>query len=118
MHLRKCLYGLCQALLTFFEKLRVGLLDRGWIQLYIDICLFLCFGMICVVYVGDTIFVFSIIKDLDAVIVSLGITNLDDQRHTFALRDEGEVVSAFLGIQISKTGDNEFFLMQTGRSHR
>jgi hypothetical protein len=39
--------------------------------------------------------------------------NSDDQRHTFAIRDEGEV-SAYLGIQITKTGDNEFFLRQTG----
>ena len=35
----------------------------------------------------------------------------DVQRHT--LRNEGEV-SAFLGIQIEKTGSNEFLLTQTG----
>ena len=52
------------------------------------------------------------INDLDAEISSLGIIN-DNQKHTFTLRDEGEV-SAFWGIQISKIGDNESFLTQTG----
>ena len=112
LHLRKSLYGLRQAPRTFFEKLKAGLLERGWIQSEIDPCLFLKLGMICVVYVDDTIFASANIVDLDAAISSLGIS-VDDQQHTFALRDEGEV-SAFLGIQIAKTGDNEFFLTQTG----
>ncbi len=68
--------------------------------------------MICVVYVDDTIFACANVADLDAEISSLG-NSVDDQQHTFALRDEGEV-SAFLGIQIAKTGDIEFFLTQTG----
>ena len=113
LHLRKSLYGLRQAPRTFFEKLRAGLIERGWTQSEIDPCLFLRDGMMCVVYVDDTIFASANVKDLDKVIISLGIINSDDQRHTFALRDEGEV-SAFLGIQITKTGDNEFFLTQTG----
>jgi hypothetical protein len=113
LHLRKSLYGLRQAPRTFFEKLRAGLLERGWIQSEIDPCLFLRVGMICVVYVDDTIFASASVEDLDAMITSLGIINSDDQRHTFALRDEGEV-SAFLGIQITKTGKNKFFLSQTG----
>ena len=112
LHLRKSLYGLRQAPRTFFEKLKAGLLERGWIQSAIDPCLFLKLGMICVVYVDDTIFASSNVADLDAAISSLGIS-VEDQQHTFALRDEGEV-SAFLGIQITKTGDNEFFLTQTG----
>jgi hypothetical protein len=32
-----------------------------------------------------------------------------EQRHTFQLRDEGEI-GAFLGIQITKTGSNTFML--------
>jgi hypothetical protein len=113
LHIRKSLYGLQQAPRTFFEKLRAGLLERGWIQSEIDSCLFLRVGMICVVYVDNTIFASANVEDLDAMITSLGIINSDNQRHTFALRDEGEV-SAFLGIQIAKTGENEFFLSQTG----
>jgi len=112
LHLQKSFYGLRQAPRTFFEKLKAGLLERGWIQSEIDPCLFLKLGMICVVYVDDTIFASANVVNLDAAISSLGIS-VDDQQHKFALRDEGEV-SAFLGIQIAKTGDNEFFLTQTG----
>ena len=68
--------------------------------------------MICVVYVDNTIFASLNINDLNTEISSLVVSN-DDQKHTLALRDEGEV-SAFLGIQITKIRDNEFFWTQTG----
>jgi hypothetical protein len=66
----------------------------------------------CVVYVDDTIFASKHQSDLDVEIKALGIST-KEQQHSFALRDEGEV-SAFLGIQIKKTGPNEFLLTQTG----
>ena len=112
LHLRKSLYGLRQAPRTFFEKLKAGLEERDWKQSEIDPCLFLKSGMMCVVYVDDTIFASANVDDLEREITSLGI-NTNAQRHTFALRNEGEV-SAFLGIQIEKTGSNEFLLTQTG----
>ena len=112
LHLLKSLYGLRQAPRTFFEKLKAGLEEQGWQQSVIDPCLFLKKGMICVVYVDDTIVASKDTRDLDAEIKALGIST-SEQQHTFALRDEGEV-SAFLGIQIKKTGPNEFLLTQTG----
>lgn len=112
LHLQKSLYCLRQAPRTFFEKLKAGLEERGWKQSAIDPCLFLKAGMMCVVYVDDTIFASANVDDLEREITSLGIST-DAQRHTFALRDEGKV-SAFLGIQIKKTGENEFLLTQTG----
>jgi hypothetical protein len=112
LHLLKSLYGLRQAPRTFFEKLKSGLEERGWQQSAIDPCLFLKKGMICVVYVDDTIFATADPADLDLEIKALGIST-NEQQHSFALRDEGEV-SAFLGIQIKKTGPNEFLLTQTG----
>jgi hypothetical protein len=112
LRLHKSLYGLRQAPRTFFEKLRAGLLERGWTQSLIDPCLFLKSGMMCVVYVDDTIFAAANIDDIEREIASLGIS-IDAQAHTFALRNEGEV-SAFLGIQIEKKGHNEFLLTQTG----
>ena len=112
LHLLKSLYGLRQAPRTFFEKLKAGLEERGWQQSVVDPCLFLKRGMICVVYVDDTIFATKDTADLDKEIAALGIST-SEQQHTFALRDEGEV-SAFLGIQIKKTGPNEFLLTQTG----
>jgi Reverse transcriptase (RNA-dependent DNA polymerase) len=112
LRLRKSLYGLRQAPRTFFEKLRSGLLERGWSQSLIDPCLFMKSGMMCVVYVDDTIFAAANLADIEREITSLGIST-DAQTHTFALRNEGEV-SAFLGIQIEKKKDNEFLLTQTG----
>ena len=112
LHLLKSLYGLRQAPRTFFEKLKAGLEERDWKQSDIDPCLFMKSGMMCVVYVDDTIFASANAADLEREITSLGIST-EVQRHTFALRDEGEV-SAFLGIQIKKTGSNELLLTQTG----
>jgi len=56
LKLFKSLYGLRQAPRTFFEKLRSGLLESGFEQLNFDSCWFMKEGMICVVYVDDTIF--------------------------------------------------------------
>ena len=56
LKLIKSLYGLRQAPRTFFEKLRDGLLEQGYTQSEIDACLFMKHGIICVVYVDDTIF--------------------------------------------------------------
>ena len=112
LKLLKSLYRLRQAPRTFFEKLREGLLEHGYIQSEIDPCLFMKPGIICVCYVDDTIFAGADSELLEAEIRSLGV-NEKEQRHTFALRNEGEV-GAFLGIQIKKTGPQEFYLTQTG----
>ena len=100
LRLLKNLYGLRQAPCTFFEKLREGLLEHGYTQSQIDPCLFMKQGIICVCYVDDTIFAGADSLVLEAEIQSLGVHE-KEQRHTFALRNEGEV-GAFLGIQIKK----------------
>jgi hypothetical protein len=69
-------------------------------------------GMMCVVYVDDTIFASSNVNDLEQEISSPGILTTA-QRHTFALQNEGEVCD-FLGIHIKKNDNNEFLLTQTG----
>ena len=106
------LYGLKQAPRTFYEKLRAGLLERGFTQSNLDSCLFMKHNMICVVYVDDTIIAGPDSKEIEKFITSLGVTT-DEQRHTFGLRDEGEV-GDFLGIRITKTGPNSFNLTQPG----
>ena len=65
-------------------------------------------GIICVVYVDDTIFAGADSAVLETEICNLGFSD-SEQRHTFQLRDEGEI-GAFLGIQITKTGSNTFML--------
>jgi len=56
LKLLKSLYGLKQAPRSFFEKLRAGLLERGYTQSEVDPCLFMKQGIICVCYVDATIF--------------------------------------------------------------
>ena len=49
LHLKKSsLYGLRQAPRTFYEKLRSGLIERGFKQSNIDQCLFMKKDVICV----------------------------------------------------------------------
>ena len=55
LKLLKSLYGLKQAPKTFFDKLKAGLLERGFTQSILDPCLFLKENMMCVIYVDDTI---------------------------------------------------------------
>ncbi len=108
----KSLYGLKQAPRTFFEKLRDGLLERGYSQSLVDPCLFIKSGIMCFVYVDDTIFAGADPSVLEAEIAALGVSD-ETQRHQFQLRNEGEV-GAFLGIQIQQTGPHEFYLSQPG----
>ena len=112
LKLNNSLYGLKQAPKTFYEKLRDGLLERGFQQSMIDPCLFLKEQMICLIYVDDTIITGPDTQAIEELILSLGMTE-DDQVHTFELRDEGEV-GAFLGIQIERNANQTFYLTQTG----
>ena len=112
LKLVKSLYGLRQAPRTFFEKLRDGLLERGYVQSKNDACLFMKEGIMCVVYVDDTIFAGADAAVLEEEIRALGVSDTE-QQHKFQLRNEGEV-GAFLGIQITKIGKRTFSLLQTG----
>ena len=82
LKLRKSLYGLRQAPCTFFEKLKAELEERGWQQSVIDPCPFLKKGLICDVYVDDTIFAGADVDALERKITALGISSTE-QRHTF-----------------------------------
>ena len=112
LKLLKSLYGLKQAPKTFFDKLKAGLLERGFTQSILDPCLFMKENMMCVIYVDDTIIAGPDSKEIDKLITSLGVAK-EEQRHTFELRDEGEV-GDFLGIRIEKGANNSFVLTQSG----
>jgi hypothetical protein len=112
LKLLKSLHGLRQAPRTFFEKLRDGLLERGYTQSANDPCLFMKEEIICEVYVDHTIFGGADGDVLEEEIRSLGVSDTE-QCHTLQLWNEGEV-GAFLGIQISKVGARMFSLVQTG----
>ena len=112
LKLIKSLYGLKQAPKSFYDKLSEGLIERGFTQSEMDKCLFMKKDMVCVIYVDDTIFAGPSSKAIEEVILSLGIA-AEEQRHSFELRDEGEV-GDFLGIRIEKRGPRQFTLTQTG----
>ena len=112
LKLNNSLYGLKQAPKTFYEKLRDGLLERGFVQSMIDPCLFMKQDMICVIYVDDTIITGLDEQAIQDLITSLGVAD-EEQVHTFELRDESEV-GAFLGIQIERQSNDSFTLTQTG----
>jgi hypothetical protein len=71
----KILYGLKQAPRTFFEKLRAGLLELVFTQSEFDPCLFMKKGIICVVYVDDTIFAGTNRALINAEIQGLGVSS-------------------------------------------
>ena len=112
LKLTKALYGLHQSPVCFYEKLRQGLIDRGYIQSEFDPCLFMKQGIMCVVYVDDTIFAGANDEILLNEIKALKIPN-GENSHVFKLRDEGEV-SNFLGINIQKIDKHKFLLSQPG----
>ena len=62
LKLKKSLYGLKQASLNWFEKLKQGLMDRGFRPSAIDPCLYLKENMILLTYVDDCI-IFSPSKE-------------------------------------------------------
>jgi hypothetical protein len=51
------LYGLIQASLNWFEKLKQGLVDRGFTPSKIDPCLYLKENMVLLTYVNDCIII-------------------------------------------------------------
>lgn len=116
LRLNTSLYGLRQAPATFFEKLRDGLMERGFTQSQHDPCLFMKKDLICVVYVDDTIIAGPDVKAIDKLIQDLGVIK-GTWCHQFELRDEGSV-GDFLGIRIKHIASNKFLLTQPGLIHK
>jgi len=73
-----------------YDKLSVGLIEKGFHKSNIDPCLFLKRDMVCVIYVDDTILAGPDSQVLEEEIKGLGVAD-DEQRHKFELRTEGEV---------------------------
>jgi hypothetical protein len=113
LHLLKSLYGLKQAPRTFYQKLKAGLEERGFVCSDFDACLFMKKDMICICYVDDTILCGPDSEEIEKVIKSLGVHDNETRHHSFQLRDEGEV-GDFLGIRITKENEGKFTLTQTG----
>ena len=103
MKLKKNLYGACQASANWFVMLRDSLTERGHTQSKVDPCLFFKKDSVivtcvddCIIFAKDHSTVKEIIKSLES---------------NFKLIDEGDL-SAYLGINIAKVGENTWALSQ------
>ena len=56
LKLKKSLYGQAEDARLWYEKMLNGLLDRGFVMIKLDPCLFMSKTVICVVYVDDCLF--------------------------------------------------------------
>ena len=106
LKLKKNLYGLKQASYNWHNLLKSGLTKLGFVPSEHEPCLFLKEGIICVVYVDDTLFFAK-----DDAIIDKHISEL--RKLDFDLTEEGDV-TAFLGVEISKDDNGIITMTQTG----
>jgi hypothetical protein len=104
--LNKSLYGLKQASLNWFEKLKQGLIDRGFHPSAINPCLYFKKGMIFITYVDDSIIISNSMKDINTFVKST-----KDGSKGYVLADEGDI-NKFLEIETREIKKNKFELSQ------
>ena len=110
--LKKSLYGQAEAARLWYENLRNGFLDCGFVMSNVDPFLFMSKTVICVVYVNDCIFWEHSKSDIDNV-MKFFKENLTSYNWEHS---KGESVSEFLGIDI-KTLDNGGFQFDKTEIH-
>ncbi len=106
LKLNKSLYGLKQASFNWYEKLKTGLMDRGFTPSKIDPCIYLKEGMMILTYVDDCIIIGNCMKEIDEF-----VTSMKNGPENFILTDEGDI-DKFLGIDIKHLGNNKFEISQ------
>ena len=109
LKLNRSLYGLKQAAVCWFDKLKDGLLAQGWTQPLpsLEPCLFVKNGVICLVYVDDCLF-FGRNKDQ----INAYIQEIKDAGFALSIEDD---VYAFLGVEFAiDSATGKCSLTQTG----
>jgi hypothetical protein len=109
LKLNKSLYGLRQSPRNFFLFLKGNLEAVGLQQSEADPCLFVNDKVICLVYVGDTLFFAKEMSDIDDLI--------QDLEKTMVLEVEDDV-AGFLGVHIDRRDDGTINFTQTGLIER
>jgi hypothetical protein len=93
LKLNKSLYGLKQASLNWFKKLKQGLIDSGFYPSAINPYLYFKKGMIITTYVDDCIIVSNSMKDINTFVKSM-----KDGPKGYVLTDE-EDINKFLELK-------------------
>jgi histone deacetylase 1/2 len=106
LKLNRSLYGLKQASLNWFEFLRKGLFDRGFIASQVDPCVYYREDCVVLVYVDDC---FIVAKSSDAIDSFLNSLRHGDENFDF--QDEGDMTK-YLGVDINHLPDGSFELRQ------
>ncbi len=105
--MKKSLYGLKQASINWFKKLKQGLVDWGFTPSKIDPCLYLKENMVLLTYVDDCIIISPSQESINCL-----ITLMQNNPENFKFTNEGDVTK-FLGIKITKLDKNTFKLSQS-----
>jgi hypothetical protein len=106
LKLKKSLYGLKQASLNWFKKLKLGLIDCGFTPSEINPCLYLKENMVLLIYLDDCIIISPLKESINRLILSM-----QSSPENFKLTDEGDV-NKFWGVVITRLDDNSFELSQ------
>ena len=104
LRLKKGLYGQAKTARLWDEKLRNGLLERGFVMSKVDPFLLMSKNMIFVVYVDDCLFWASSQSDIDNVMKSFK----EDGPSYIWKHSKGQSVSEILGIDIKILDDGGF----------
>ena len=110
LKLNKSLYGQAESPRLWYEKLKKGLEDRGFVMSKVDPCLFLSKDIVCICYVDDCLFFAHKQEKIDELLKSF---KEDGDEYNLELKVEGSV-SEYLGIEIHKTSEGGYQFLQKG----
>ena len=105
LRLNKSLYGLKQGSYNWHNKLKKGLLDRGFVESISDPCVFISKDMIILVYVDD-----CILLSKEELPMKTFVQSLKDGDENFDFTEEGTLEN-YLGVNIAKLPGGEGFEM-------
>ena len=101
------LYGLKNASLNWFEKLKQGLENRNFRQSKIDSCVFIRDNCVILVYVDD-----CIIISPNSEVIDRFVKSMENGPENFILTDDGDL-ARFLGVKIEYKNDGSIEMTQS-----